>query len=47
MSMTVGDLMDWSEVLATVLEREYGKPGGDGTTDHRRIVEEEMRRIHG
>ena len=46
MSMTVGEVMEWSESLATVLAREYGKPdGGDG--DHRAIVEAEMRRLHG
>lgn len=46
MSMTVVEVMEWSEALATVLEREYGKPDG-ATVDHRARVEEDMRRIYG
>ena len=46
MSMTVGELMEWSETVGTVLEREYGKPDGS-QVDHRARVEAEMRRLHG
>lgn len=46
MSMTVVEVMEWNEALATVLEREFGKPDG-GQQDHRARVEEDMRRIYG
>lgn len=46
MDMTVGEVMEWSESVGTVLEREYGKPD-DSRIDHRARVEAEMRRLHG
>ena len=46
MDMTVPELQDWQKAVGGLLEREFGKPS-QRDVDHRAIVEEQMRRIHG
>lgn len=44
MLMTLPELGEWGDILADMLQREFGSSGGN---DHRARVEADMRRLYG